>query len=143
MATITILLFGCNSDLFGRRYFLIFSCVLGGVGYILCARAHSTKMLLSGLALLGAAGGVSGVALIAVPELIPNKYRHIGVVLADAVVYLFIILGPIVGRLVVIKGNDTWRWVYWVGFILQALTGVGLTVFYRKFHSHLLDSFGK
>ncbi|CAK7236483.1 hypothetical protein SBRCBS47491_009653 [Sporothrix bragantina] len=129
-ATVTILLFGVTSDLFGRRNFLLLSCVFGAVGYIVCARATTTGMLIGGLVLLGCAGGVSGVALIAVPELIVNKYRHIGVVLADAIVYIFIIIGPVVGRYTIIGGGEKWRWLYWAGMIAQVITFVGLACLY-------------
>jgi MFS family permease len=112
-ATITILIFGANSDLFGRRYFLLAANLITAVGYILCARATSTSMLIAGLSMNGAGSGMAGVALIAVPELMPNKYRHVGVVLADAFVYLMIVIGPVVGRFGIIHGDNRWQYVYW------------------------------
>ncbi|KAL1887133.1 hypothetical protein Sste5346_010422 [Sporothrix stenoceras] len=131
-ATVTILLFGVTSDLFGRRIFLLLSCVFGAVGYIVCARATTTGMLIGGLVLLGCAGGVSGVALIAVPELIANKHRHIGVVLVDAVVYIFIVIGPVVGRYSIIDEGESerWRYLYWAGMIAQVITFIGLACLY-------------
>ncbi|PGH28269.1 hypothetical protein AJ80_00160 [Polytolypa hystricis UAMH7299] len=129
-ATVTILLFGANSDLFGRRHFLIISCVVGMVGYIVCALAKSNAMLIGGLALNGCASGMSGIALIAVPELISNKYRHIGVVIADGLVYIFIIIGPVVGRFSIIGGGERWRYLYWAGFAIEAVAGIGLALFY-------------
>lgn len=130
-ATVTILLFGANSDLFGRRLFLLASCLFGAVGYIVCALAKSTNMLIAGLCLNGVASGMSGIALIAVPELIANKYRHIGVVIADLMVYLFIIIGPIVARFTLLHDDDRWRYLYWAGFIMQAIALIGLFFFYR------------
>ncbi|KAL2753529.1 hypothetical protein ACRALDRAFT_1058070 [Sodiomyces alcalophilus JCM 7366] len=130
-ATVTILLFGANSDLFGRRPFLLCSCLFGAVGYIICARANSTHMLIAGLCLNGVASGMSGIALIAVPELIANKYRHIGIVIADLMVYLFIIIGPVVARFTLLHDDDRWRYLYWAGFILQAITLIGLFFLYH------------
>jgi hypothetical protein len=31
-------------------------------------------------------------------ELLPNKFRHIGICLSDGFVFLIVIIGPIVGR---------------------------------------------
>jgi hypothetical protein len=90
-------------------------------------------MLIAGLSLNGCASGISGIALIAVPELIPNKYRHIGIVIADGLVYIFIVIGPVVGRYSIIGDGEKWRYLYWAGFALEAFTGIGLFVFYCKF----------
>ncbi|KAF7559284.1 hypothetical protein G7046_g4883 [Stylonectria norvegica] len=129
-ATVTILLFSTNSDLFGRRPFLLVACICGAVGYIVCARANSTTMLIAGLCLNGCASGMSGIALIAVPELIPNKYRHVGVVVANLIVYLFIIIGPVAARYTILYDDDRWRYLYWGGFVGEMIAFVGLAVFY-------------
>lgn len=100
------------------------------MGYILCATAKSNLMLIAGLSLNGCASGIAGIALIAVPELMPNKWRHIGIVIADAVVYLFIIMGPVAGRFTILNNDERWRWLYWAGFIMQTVAGIGMFVFY-------------
>lgn len=107
--------------------------MITGIGYIVCARANSHMMLIAGLSLNGCGSGMAGIALIAVPELLPNKFRHIGVVLADGFVYIMIIIGPIVGRFAIRGGGDAWRWLYWAGFIGEVIAIAGLMVFYRKF----------
>jgi hypothetical protein len=33
-----------------------------------------------------------------IAELLPNKFRHIGICLSDGFVFLIVIIGPIVGR---------------------------------------------
>ncbi|KAF2648443.1 MFS general substrate transporter [Lophiostoma macrostomum CBS 122681] len=130
-ASVTILLFGANSDLFGCRYFILISNLLVAIGYIVCARANSTSMLIAGLCLNGCGSGISGICLIAVPELMPNKYRHIGVVLADLFVYIMIITGPVVGRYAIIHDNDSWQWLYWGGFIWTTITNIGIFFLYH------------
>ncbi|KAF2801809.1 MFS general substrate transporter [Mytilinidion resinicola] len=130
-ATISILIFGANSDLFGRRYFLLSANLVTAVGYIVCACAHNTSMLIAGLSLNGFGSGMAGVALIAVPELIPNKYRHIGVVLADGFVYVMIIIGPVVGRYAIIRSDHRWQYVYWGGFVFTMVAFTGLFIFYQ------------
>ena len=132
-ASVTILLFGANSDLFGRRYFVLFGNVITAIGYAVCARATSTNMLIAGLCLNGCGSGIAGICLIAVPELMPNKYRHIGVVLADFFVYIMIIIGPVVGRYAILNSDDRWQWLYWAGFICAVVTDIGLFFLYRKY----------
>jgi hypothetical protein len=106
--------------------------IVTGVGYIVCARANSHMMLIAGLSLNGCGSGMAGIALIAVPELIPNKWRHIGVVLADGFVYIMIVIGPVVGRFAIRGGGEDWRWLYWAGFIGEAICTIGMVVFYRE-----------
>ncbi|TPX13597.1 uncharacterized protein E0L32_006068 [Thyridium curvatum] len=129
-ASITILLFGANSDLFGRRPFLLFSNLINAVGYAVIATAKTPGQLLAGLCLNGCGSGTAGVALIACPELLPNKYRHIGVVMADGFVYIMIIIGPVVGRAAVNHSDDRWKYIYWAGFIISCVAGLGLGFFY-------------
>jgi hypothetical protein len=88
-------------------------------------------MLIAGLSLNGAGSGMAGVALIAVPELLPNKWRHIGVVLADGFVYIMIIIGPVVGRYAVLQLDNRWQFVYWGGFVASAIAFIGLFIFYH------------
>lgn len=88
-------------------------------------------MFIAGLCLNGCGSGISGIALIAVPELMPNKYRHIGVILADFFVYVMIIIGPIVARFAIAHEDDRWRYLYWAGFIACVITDIGLFIFYR------------
>lgn len=87
-------------------------------------------MLIIGLVFNGFGSGIAGVALIAVPELISNKWRHAGVVIADSVVYIFIVIGPIVGRYSILHGGESWRYLYWAGFAAEVVTTIGLAVFY-------------
>lgn len=94
------------------------------------ATAKTPYQFIAGLCLNGCGSGTGGVALIACPELLPNKFRHIGVVLADGFVYLMIIIGPLVGRAAINHDDDRWRYIYWAGFIISAIAFIGLAVFY-------------
>jgi MFS family permease len=129
-ATVTILLFGVNSDLFGRRPFLLLSNLINAVGYVVLATSHGSNQLIAGLVLNGCGSGTAGVALIACPELLPNRFRHIGVCLADGFVYLFIIIGPVIAREAISYEDNRWQYVYWAGFIISCVAGLGLGFFY-------------
>lgn len=37
-------------------------------------------------------------AMCSIPELMPNKFRHIGICLSDGFVFVIVVIGPIVGR---------------------------------------------
>lgn len=92
------LIAGANSDLFGRRLFLLFGNVCCCVGFIITATASGASQFTAGLAVTGFGGGFCQMAMCSIPELLPNKYRHIGVCLSDGFVFVIVIIGPIVGR---------------------------------------------
>ncbi|OAG43819.1 hypothetical protein AYO21_02046 [Fonsecaea monophora] len=127
---ISQMLCGGNSDLFGRRWFLIGGNIICLIGYIVAATANTTKQLVAAMVLLGFGGGLcvfeAEVAMWAIPELLPNKWRHIGVVIADTCVFFAVVVGPIVGRIVIDDGGNTWRWVYIAGAIATCGSGLGL-----------------
>ncbi len=51
-------------------------------------------------------------------ELIPLKFRHIGVCIADSVGFLTTVVGPVAGRYATLQGGNTWIWLYWADAIL-------------------------
>lgn len=59
----------------------------------------------------------------------PNKYRHIGIVISDGFVFVAVVIGPIAGRYVVDTGSN-WKYIYHGGFIAQVISGVGLSMLY-------------
>lgn len=96
--SIGFLLAGANSDLFGRRMFLLFGNVCCCVGFIVTATAKNADHFTAGLAITGFGGGFAQMAMCSIPELLPNKFRHIGICLSDGFVFIIVIIGPIVGR---------------------------------------------
>ena len=67
-------------------------------------------------------------AAFALSELLPNKWRHIGVVIADATTLMAVTLGPVTSR----YGfeNGVWWWNFAAAAILQFLSFVGLYFLY-------------
>ncbi|KAK4891378.1 hypothetical protein LTR27_010032 [Elasticomyces elasticus] len=121
---------GANSDLFGRRWFLLFGEVAAAVGMIVSATAHSAEQFTAGLAIAGFGGGFCQMAMCSIPELMPNKYRHIGITLSDGFVFLIVIIGPVVGRYAIDAG-DGWRYIYYGGFVAQIISLVSLYLLYH------------
>ncbi|KAI1617384.1 fungal trichothecene efflux pump [Exophiala viscosa] len=120
--TVAFLLCGANSDLFGRRWF-----ILGG-------SAKSTKTVIAAMTIIGFGGGNCQLAAFALPELLPNKWRHIGVALADGFTIGTIIIGPVGARYAIISG-DGWRWLYYGPAIGAAISfGLLFMLYYPPKH---------
>lgn len=68
-------------------------------------------------------------AAFALPELLPNKWRHSAIVLADIGVYFAVIVGPVAGRFAAQHG-DNWRWLFYGPAIAVILSFIGLYLFY-------------
>lgn len=87
-----------NSDLFGRRIILLAGNAICCIGFIVTATSYGSNQFIAGLAITGFGGGFCQMAMCSIPELMPNKYRHIGICISDGFVFLIVIIGPIVGR---------------------------------------------
>jgi MFS family permease len=94
--TIAFMVCGANSDLFGRRAFILLGNILMLIGSILGGTSKSIGQTIAAHAFFGFGGENCQIAAFALPELLPNKWRHIGVVIADAGIYLDVIAGPVV-----------------------------------------------
>lgn len=68
-------------------------------------------------------------AAFSLPELLPNKWRHIGVVIADFTVYIAVIVAPVTARYGFQFGK--WEWNFWAVAIFQGLSFLGLLFLYH------------
>lgn len=96
--TIAFMVCGASSDLFGRRWFIIFGNVLFFIGFVVGGSAKNNKAMMTAMALIGFGAGNAQLAAFALPELLKNKWRHAAIVLADLGVYFAVIVGPVAGR---------------------------------------------
>ncbi|EON63161.1 hypothetical protein W97_02388 [Coniosporium apollinis CBS 100218] len=127
--TIAFMVCGANSDLFGRRWFIIGGNVLLFIGFIVGGTAKSNNALISACALIGFGAGNAQLAAFALPELLPNKWRHSAIVLADIGVYFAVVVGPVAGRFSIQHG-EAWRWLFYAPAIAVAFSFVGLYLYY-------------
>ncbi|KAL2793082.1 fungal trichothecene efflux pump [Aspergillus keveii] len=127
--TCAFLIFGPNTDLLGRRWFLVLGNLVCFVGHVIVASAKNTNQIIAGLVVSGFGGANCQMAAFALPELLPNKWRHIGVVIADLTVYIAVIVAPVTARYGYEFG--TWEWNFWGIAIFQCLSALGLLLLYH------------
>ncbi|KAK3704521.1 hypothetical protein LTR37_013804 [Vermiconidia calcicola] len=127
--TIAFMVCGANSDLFGRRWFIIGGNVLLFVGFILGGTAKNNTAMIAAFAFIGFGAGNAQLAAFALPELLPNKWRHSAVVLADIGVYFAVVVGPVAGRFAIVNGY-AWRWLFYGPAIAVVSSFIGLYLYY-------------
>jgi MFS family permease len=110
--SIGFLLAGANSDIFGRRLFLLTGEAICCVGFIITAAARNSNQFIAGLAITGFGGGMCQMAMCSIPELMPNKYRHIGITISDGFVFVIVVIGPVVGRYAIDSPGNTWQYIF-------------------------------
>lgn len=97
--TIGFMIFGANSDAFGRRNFILFGNVLVIIGSVIGGTSHHVGQSIAAHVILGLGGGACQMAAFCLPELLPNRWRHFAVVMADGLIYFDVIVGPVAARI--------------------------------------------
>ncbi|KAK7427167.1 hypothetical protein QQZ08_006280 [Neonectria magnoliae] len=120
---------GANSDLFGRRWFIITGNILLFVGFIAGGTAKNNTSLIVACAFIGFGAGNAQLAAFALPELLPNKWRHSAIVFADIGLYFSVIVGSVAGRFAIQRGDD-WRWLLYGPAIFIVFSFIGLYLYY-------------
>jgi len=120
---------GRLSDIFGRRNFILFGNVCGIIGCAMAATADKMNVAIGGGVFIGVASACQQLAWTAVGEIVPRKYRGLALGLFEMCAVPPGAFGPIMGS--AIAKHTTWRWVFWVPFILNALGLISVFVFYR------------
>jgi MFS family permease len=69
---------GANTDLLGRRWFLVGGNAICFVGHVVTGTAKTTNAVIAGMTIVGFGAGACQMAAFALTELLPNKWRHIG-----------------------------------------------------------------
>ncbi len=128
--TIAFMICGANSDLFGRRWFITGGNLLLVVGFVIGGSAKNNNQLLAAMGLIGFGAGNAQLAAFALPELLPNKWRHIAIVIADLFVLFSAVVGPVAGRFAVAVSTTAWRWLFYGPAIAAGLSFVGLFLYY-------------
>lgn len=126
---IAFMICGANSDLFGRRWFLIMGNILLFVGHIMAGAAKNATTMIVAFAIIGFGAGNAQLAAFALPELLPNKWRHIAITIADLGTWVAVVIGPIAARYAIRHGN-AWRWLFYAPAIGTGFSVIALYFLY-------------
>jgi EmrB/QacA subfamily drug resistance transporter len=131
MNSVTVLIYGKLSDLFGRKPILIFGIIIFLIGSILCGLATSMKMLIVFRLIQGfGAGAVTSIATTIVGDIYTKEERPKIQGYLASVWGISAITGPAVGGLLV--QYVSWNYVFWINIPLGILSLVGLWFFLHE-----------
>ena len=112
-STVTVLIYGKLSDIYGRRLFFLIAMVLFLIGSALSGLSHTMTQLIifRGLQGLGA-GGLMPIAMAIIGDIFPPAQRAKWGAGLTAIFGVATIIGPSLGG--VITDNFGWQWVFYV-----------------------------
>lgn len=123
-AAVSFSIAGGLSDIFGRRYVLLSGQTIILVGAIVCAVAKTVLNIVAGTTLVGFGAGMIMVAYPGIAELLPNKYRGIGLGWTEFCITIpWGSLSGLIGTQLYLKAS--WRWCYYITIIYAVIVLVG------------------
>lgn len=125
--TVTQTLLGRFSDIFGRGRVFNATLLIFASGTLWCALSQSMRSLIGARVLQGiGAAGRQTVGVIIIIDLTTPYTRGMWLGLFNLSLSLGIAFGPVLGAL--ISTHTTWRWLFWITFILIGITfGIAAT----------------
>ncbi|MGF6951306.1 EmrB/QacA subfamily drug resistance transporter [Neobacillus sp. B4I6] len=131
MNSVTVLIYGKLSDLFGRKPILTIGILIFLLGSILCGFATSMKMLIIFRLIQGfGAGAVTSIATTIIGDIYTAEERAKIQGYLASVWGVSAITGPAVGGLLV--QYVSWHYVFWINIPLGILSLVGLWLFLHE-----------
>ena len=131
MNSVTVLIYGKLSDLFGRKPILIFGIIMFLIGSILCGFANSMTMLIIFRFIQGfGAGAVTPIATTIVGDIYSTEERANIQGYLSSVWGISAILGPALGGILV--QYVSWRYIFWLNIPLGILSMIGLVLFLHE-----------
>ncbi|KAB5513242.1 fungal trichothecene efflux pump [Coniochaeta sp. 2T2.1] len=129
-ASVVVSVGGRLSDIFGRRYFMLTGACLGVVGCVVGATAQSINQMIASGIIFGFASGFQEMSYAAIQEILPNKYRMVGVGIFDASL-LLAYFSPLISYAFIAYVSISWRASYWYMFSFHTLMAVLLFFCYH------------
>ena len=112
-ATVTVLIAGKLSDIYGRKWFLVGGIAIFLAGSALCGISQNIEQLIGFRAFQGiGAGAIMGLAFITIGDLFPPSERGKYAGFMSAVFGLSSVIGPTLGGF--ITDNLSWRWIFYI-----------------------------
>ncbi|KAL2758430.1 hypothetical protein ACRALDRAFT_2133342 [Sodiomyces alcalophilus JCM 7366] len=130
------LLVGRLSDMYGRRWIVLGTTILGLIGCILGSAAQSVEMLIVANLCNGIAAAGQLSFGIFIGELVPNKWRGPVITLIFLSSLPFAVFGPVIARSFFTNTASKWRWSYFLGDILGV---VALVLYWFFYHPPTYD----
>ncbi|KEF51591.1 uncharacterized protein A1O9_12226 [Exophiala aquamarina CBS 119918] len=120
---------GSVSDILGRRYVLLSAQVFAIIGCIIAATCTKTRTMIAAEVLIGFGCGTMFTSYAAIQELLPKKYRGIGIAWTELPNNLpWGSLSVIIALQLTVHAS--WRWIYYIGIIYSTISLVGMALFY-------------
>ncbi|OBZ85304.1 putative MFS-type transporter C16A3.17c [Choanephora cucurbitarum] len=124
-------LFAKFSDIFGRKWVLIFGTCIFIIGSLLCGVANSMIMLIISRAIAGIGGaGIFSMVFVIMSELVPLEKRGAYQGVVNAVFALSSVFGPLIGGS--FTDYVTWRWNFYINLPIGA---VALAILFFFLHT--------
>ncbi|VEF48582.1 EmrB/QacA subfamily drug resistance transporter [Bacillus freudenreichii] len=131
MNTITVLIYGKLSDLYGRKPILTVGVSIFLIGSFLCGLSASMEQLIVFRLIQGiGAGAVMPIATTIVGDIYTGEERANVQGYLSSVWGISAVMGPAVGGLLV--EYVSWRWVFWVSIPLGVLSIIGIWLFLHE-----------
>jgi MFS family permease len=128
-SAVSFSLAGPLSDVFGRRMPMLIGEAVTILGCIVAAVAHNISTLIVAETLIGLGTGVVFVAYAGVPEMLPNKWRSLGLSLLEAGIAVpWGMISAVLGN--ALNEYASWRWIFYIGIIVEAIALAGTAFFY-------------
>ncbi len=137
-STITLLIVGKLSDMYGRKWFLTVGIAIFIVGSILCGISQTMTQLILFRAFQGiGAGAIMGLSFIVTGDLFSSSDRGKYMGFVGAVFGISSVIGPTLGGF--ITDTLSWHWVFFVNVPL----GIVVLPLFVLFFPHLRTDFQK
>lgn len=131
MNSVTVLIYGKLSDLFGRKPILLFGIFVFLIGSVLCGFAHSMEALIVYRLIQGfGAGAVTPIATTIVGDIYTQEERAKIQGYLASVWGVSAVTGPALGGLLV--QFVSWRYVFWINIPLGLLSMIALWLFLHE-----------
>ncbi|KAI8663428.1 MFS domain-containing protein [Fusarium keratoplasticum] len=120
---------GPLSDIFGRRDLILGGQAVVMIGCIVGGVAKNVATLIASETVIGLGTGFVFVAYAGVPEMLPNKWRALGVgILEGGIMVPWGMVGVLLGA--ALLEYASWRWIFYLGIIVEGLALVGTALCY-------------
>lgn len=131
MNTVTVLIYGKLSDIFGRKSVFLFGIILFLIGSLLCGFADTMVQLILYRFIQGfGAGAVTPVAMTIIGDIYDQDERARIQGYLSSVWGISAIMGPALGGLMV--ESFTWRLIFWINIPLGLLSIIGIWFFLHE-----------